>query len=209
MTKQWLSDTAIKHPDLLIIEGTSLGRNEGHSITEEELEATIAERLYAALGLVLVAFSPQNIDRLVTYFKAARKCERQLVIDPYAAAILQAINRPTLPKPDKAHLGVFLPAAMRHSLDKKGELKRVNEFYPYRVYPEKIAENPSSYVLLFRGSMIKDYESMGIQSATRLFYSQWQGYLDQPSDRLRDWCESKRESRLKCTTLQVTQISQT
>ena len=191
MTKQWLSDTAVKAPDLLIIEGTSLGRVEGHSITEEELEAVIAERLNAAPGLVLAAFSPQNIDRLVTFFKAARTCKRQLVIDPYAAAMLQAINRPTLPKPDKTHLGIFLPAAMRHSLDKKGELKRVNEFYPYRVYPEKIAENPNKFVLLFRGSMIKDYERMVIQSATRLFYSQWHGYLDQPSDRLRDWCKSK------------------
>lgn len=191
VTKQWLNDAAIKNPDLLIIEGTSLGRDEGRSITEEALEATIVNRLEDAPSLVLAAFSPQNIDRLVSFYKAARRCGRQLVIDPYAAALLKAINRPSLPKPDKTHLGIFLPASMRRSLDKKGELKLVNELYPYRVYPEKIAESPSKYVLLFRGSMIQDIERMGVLGNTRLFYSQWHGYLDQPSDRLRGWCESK------------------
>lgn len=191
VTKQWLNAAAIKNPDMLIIEGTSLGRDEGRSVTEKALETTIADRLADAPGLVLAAFSPQNIDRLVSFYKAARRCGRQLVIDPYAAALLKAINRPSLPKPDKTHLGIFLPASMRRSLDKKGELKIVNKLYPYRVYPEMIAENPSRYVLLFRGSMIQDVERMGEVGNARLFYSQWPGYLDQPTDRLRGWCESK------------------
>jgi len=191
VTKHWLNSDAIKKPDLLIIEGTSLGRDEGRSVTEEALEATIADRMGDAPGLVLAAFSPQNIDRLVSFYKAARKCGRQLVIDPYAAALLKAINRLSLPKPDKTHLGIFLPASIRRSLDKKGELKIVDELYPYRVYPEKIKENPEKYVLLFRGSMIQDVERMGAIGNARLFYSQWPGYLNQPTDRLRGWCESK------------------
>ena len=190
VTRRWLNDAAVQRPDLLIIEGTSLGRGEGNSITEKRLEGVIADRIKAAPGLVLAAFSPQNIDRLVTFFKASRRCGRQLVIDPYAASLLQAINRPTLPKPSKASLGVFLPAAMRRRLDRKGELQRLDRLYPYRVYPEKIAERPNRYVLLFRGSMIEDYERMGIRDNTRLFYSQWPGYLDQPADRLRVWCQS-------------------
>jgi ribonuclease J len=185
-----LADPAVQRPDLLIIEGTSLGRPDEHAVTEESLEELVADRVEAAPGLVLAAFSPQNIDRPVTFYKATRRRGRQLVIDPYAASLLQSINKPTLPRPNNASLGVFLPAAMRRRLDQKGELQRLDGLYPYRVYPEKIAEHPNRYVLLFRGSMIEDYERIGIRGNTRLFYSQWPGYLDQPNDRIRSWCES-------------------
>jgi ribonuclease J len=35
--------------------------------------------------------------------------------------------------------------------------------------------------------MIEDYERMGMKSNARMFYSQWPGYLNQPTDRLRAW----------------------
>ena len=189
-TRRWLSEPAVQQPDLLIVEGTSLGRPHGEAVSEKSLEALLADQIKAAPGLVLAAFSPQNIDRLVTFYKAARRCGRQLLIDPYAACLLQAINRPTLPKLDKNSLGVFLPAAMRRRLSKNDELKRLDGLYRYRVYPQKIAEHPEKFVLLFRASMIEDLERMELSGPIQLLYSQWAGYLDQPADRIRPWCIS-------------------
>jgi ribonuclease J len=190
-TRRWLSDPAVQQPDLLIIEGTSLGRSDAEGASEQSLEANIADKIKTSPGLVLATFSPQNIDRLVTFYKAARLCGRQLLIDPYAAYLLQAIGRPTLPKLDKTSLGVFLPAAMRRRLSNNHELKRLDGLYPYRVYPERIAAHPEKFVLLFRASMIEDIERIGLDGPIHLIYSQWAGYLDQPTDRLRPWCISK------------------
>ena len=189
-TREWLADTAVQQPDLLLIEGTNLGRHDGVVVSEQTLEAVLSEHINAAPGLILAAFSPQNIDRLVGFYKAARRNGRQMVIDPYAARLLQAINRPTLPKLDKTSLRVFLPAAMRRRLHSKDALKHLDRFYPYRVYPEKIAEHPEKFVLLFRASMIEDIDRMEVPGSIQLFYSQWAGYLDQPSDRIRPWCAS-------------------
>jgi ribonuclease J len=191
-TRRWLSDPAVQQPDLLVIEGTRLGRSDAEDTSEQSLEAIIADKMKASPGLVLATFSPQNIDRLVTFYKAARRCRRQLLIDPYAACLLQAINRPTLPKLDKTSLGVFLPAAMRRRLSTNDELKCLDGLYPYRVYPERIVAHPEKFVLLFRASMIEDIEHMGLDGRPiHLIYSQWAGYLDQPTDRLRPWCISK------------------
>jgi len=68
--------------------------------TEEELEACFIERMRAASGMVLVWCSGQNIDRLVTVYKACRKTRKQFVIDMYTAEILRAIGNPKLPQGD-------------------------------------------------------------------------------------------------------------
>jgi diguanylate cyclase (GGDEF)-like protein len=45
---------------------------------------------HTANGLVLVHTSAQNVDRIVSIFRAARRTGRRLVIDLYAAAILES-----------------------------------------------------------------------------------------------------------------------
>ena len=53
--------------------------------------------------------SAQNIDRLVTVYRAARRANRTLLVDLYTATVAAAIGRATIPQPGFPQLGVYVP----------------------------------------------------------------------------------------------------
>jgi ribonuclease J len=56
--------------------------------SEEDLEAEFVDRFKATTGMALVCCSAQNIDRVVTVYRAAKRTDRTLIIDSYALASL-------------------------------------------------------------------------------------------------------------------------
>ena len=102
--KASLIEAVIQHPppdiDVLLMEGTTIGRTgtgEGF-VTEAELEEQFVQAFEETRGLHLVWTSAQNIDRVVTICRAARKTGRALVIDLYAALVLEATGREKVPQ---------------------------------------------------------------------------------------------------------------
>jgi ribonuclease J len=77
--KSKLFELMLKRPpkniDVMLMEGSSLGRIEGSECfpTEEKLERIFIERFKTTPGIVLVACSAQNIDRVVTIYRAAKQ----------------------------------------------------------------------------------------------------------------------------------------
>ena len=184
--RQLLSEPAIKGVDVLLMEGTHLGR-EGHSIaqTEFSLEDDIAQSVSSTSGLVLACFSGQNIDRVVTFWKASRRAGRTFVADVYLAHILAALNRPSLPRPP-----VFLPAKMKSKLMREQNTSVVMPFRRRRIYPEQIAGRASNLVMMFRTSMMEEFEGLNCLKGGKLIYSQWPGYLDRDRVNIKAWCSS-------------------
>ncbi len=81
------------HPvDLLLIEGTLLGRDRSEGVSEYELEREITEQVAKCEGLVLASFSPQHVDRLVSFIRAAQRTHRTLVVDVYSAYVMHLIR---------------------------------------------------------------------------------------------------------------------
>jgi ribonuclease J len=106
-----------KNVDVMLMEGSSLGRlgeSEGFP-TEDALERIFVERFTMTPGIVLVACSAQNIDRIVTIYRAAKRTGRTLVIDAYAAEVLKATGNDNIPKPVQGwpNLAVFIPQWQR------------------------------------------------------------------------------------------------
>lgn len=96
----------------LLMEGTSIGRPEGQEIrypAETQLEAEMVSVFRDTAGLAMVHASAQNIDRVVTLYRAARKADRELVIDLYAAAILEATGNANLPQSDWNGIRLYVP----------------------------------------------------------------------------------------------------
>ena len=88
--------------DALLMEGTTAtrqGTDKGFD-TETDLESRLAEICRTTPGIVLLWCSGQNIDRLVTAFRAAKRSGRQLVLDMYTAHILDATGNPNVPHAD-------------------------------------------------------------------------------------------------------------
>ena len=178
-----LEEPRIKGVDVLLVEGTHLSRNPASAKTESALEDDIVSAISKTPGIVLACFSPQNIDRFVTFWKAAGRSGRTFVADAYLANILHALNRPSLPKPQ-----VFLPKGMRTKLIRDNEAAIVNPFYSRRIYPETIQERANELVLLFRPTMISELKALKCLTEGRLIYSQWPCYLERDNHRLKNFC---------------------
>jgi ribonuclease J len=154
--------------DVLLMEGTNLGRR-SRSIaveTEDDLERRIAKRLGTCDGLVLAYAAGQNIDRLVTFYRAALRSGRGLVLDAYAAHVLAALGRSSLPSIDAPRVRVFLPAAQRRRIVQGGHFDVVSAFRHKRIYAEELARDGKRWIMLFRDSMRRDIEALAPSRAT-------------------------------------------
>ena len=185
-----------KNIDVMLMEGSSLGRiggSEGFP-TEEALERMFIERFKTTPGIVLVASSAQNIDRVVTIYRAAKQTGRTLVVDAYAAEVLKATGYDSIPQPvcGWPNLAVFIPQAQRVHLVKKNIASIVDGYRGFRLWPEQLAEQAPRSVLLFRGWMLKDLERAGALGGARVIWSQWDGYLKEGSGaQLKADCEAR------------------
>jgi ribonuclease J len=182
--KRLLAEPSIKGVDVMLMEGTHLGRKgRAEAQTEVSLEDDIVQSISNTTGLVLACFSGQNIDRVVTFWKAARRAGRTFVADAYLAHILQSLDRPTLPRPT-----VFLPRRMKSKLLRESNTSVVLPFRRRRIYPEQIADKAGNLVMMFRSSMMEEFESLACLKGGKLIYSQWPGYLERDRVNLREWC---------------------
>lgn len=171
--------------DLMLMEGSSLGRIDDTAKfpSEDELEQVFAERFGATAGAVLIACSAQNIDRVVTIYRAARRTGRQLVVDAYAAEILKATGYHSIPKPadDWSDVTVFIPQAQRRSLVRKGIAHLVDAYKGRRIWPENLASHAARSVFLIRPWMLGELCERGVLGGARVIWSQWEGYLNNGS----------------------------
>ena len=165
--------------DVLLMEGTTIkrtGTNEGFP-TEADLEAEMVSLFRTTPGMPLVWCSGQNIDRLVTVFRAAKRSGRQLILDMYAAHILAATENPRLPQANWKETRVFLPWSQKQRIIRDRSFDIANRYKFDRVYPEQLAGAASQSVLLFRPSMRIDLEKADCLGGACLVYSMWDGYL--------------------------------
>ncbi len=187
-----LIESGPKDVDVLLMEGTNIGRelNAEGPVTEEELEKDVQSVLEKTKGLTLSWFSGQNIDRFVTFYKAAKRSNRTMIVDLYIAHILDAIGNPSIPSPKKSDLRVFLPSRMRRKIIREKNFDLVSPYYDRRIYPDEIKDNVENYLMTFRPVMCTDLEKADCLTNVCLIYSMWTGYLEQGKDDIRDWCKA-------------------
>jgi ribonuclease J len=187
--KSKLFELMVKKPpkniDVMLMEGSSLGRlADGESFpTEQELERIFIERFKTTGGMVLVACSPQNIDRVVTIYRAAKQTGRTLIVDAYAAEVLKATGYDSIPKPERGwpNIAVFIPQRQRVHLKRKNIAPLVDSYRSFRLWPEKLAEHAPRSVMLFRPWMFSDMDRAKALTGAMVIWSQWEGYLKEGS----------------------------
>ena len=191
--KHSLFETLIGDPppdvNVLLLEGTHVRPDgDGGSTSEESLERELTRSFRSTDGLALVCYSPQNIDRLVTVYKAARRAERRLVLDLYAATMARATGNPRIPQADWDDVLVYVPLSQRVKVKQSGEFERTLAIRQSRVFPEQLADRAANLVMTFRGSMASELARAGCLIGAHCFWSMWPGYLDGRScARMREW----------------------
>ncbi len=175
---------AKKESDLLMIEGTTLGRAGESEQTEEELEAEFTKIIKAGKGAVLCQPSSQNIDRVISFYNAARACGKLFVMDIYTASVLSELKKLTrddLPVPSiwRPDVRVYHPLLLTRKMKKLLGGKCSGKFRTHTISVKKIRRNQKRIVMLIRPSVLSDLKLMGFRDGT-LVYSQWQAYRDKP-----------------------------
>lgn len=176
--------------DVLLMEGTTIGRvdTETGFETESELEERFVDLFNQTPGMPLVWCSGQNIDGLVTIFRACKKTNRQFIVDMYTAEILRATGNANLPQAGWEGIKVFLPTSQKMQIVQKQEFELANRYKNSRIYPEELASAAARSVMLFRPSMMRDVDRAKCIAGSRLIFSMWSGYLQQEKTRpLFDW----------------------
>jgi ribonuclease J len=179
--------------DALVVEGSSLSRLDADESfpTESEVEARFADAFRQTSGLVLVHTSVQNVDRIVSIFRAAKRTGRTLVIDLYAAAVLEATGNANLPQSHWDGIALFVPHAQRLHIKKNTLFDLLSKHSNNRVFEGDLNRAPDRYALLFRPLHRKDLERASCLAGAHYIYSQWEGYWDQGKyDNLRRWIAS-------------------
>ena len=116
-----LKALAGKTIDALILEGTMLSNITGEVKTEGDLEEEMVNLLQGNDSIALTYVSAHNIDRLVTFYRAAKRSNRLFVVDVYTANVLELFgNYAGIPYPssDFDKLKVFYPRGLTSKLVK-------------------------------------------------------------------------------------------
>lgn len=172
-------EAARKIPDILLIEGSMLGRLDEEIMTEANLEDAIVDRIKDTNSPLLFQCSSQNIDRLVSFYRAALRLKRLFIVDIYTANVLydlrQLGNNLPFPSPEYSNIKVFFPRRLtRKIFDEIGE-EYARRFSKFHISREQLKEEQSRIVMACRPSMRSDIERCGLHDGVFL-YSLWNGY---------------------------------
>lgn len=182
LTEKLIADPP-RNVDILLMEGTCVGREDKTFETEDDLVPQFVGHFRQTPGMPLVWCSGQNLDRIVTIWKACRKADRQFIIDMYTAEMLRATGNERMPQADWDGIRVFLPNTQRWRIKNEEAFHVSDSYKPDRIYWNQLSGAAPNSVMLFRPSMVRDLERAGCLKDACMICSEWAGYLEKESNR--------------------------
>jgi len=167
--------------DYLLMEGSMMGRGEGLYPDEDAVEETLFGLFQSQSSLAYVFISSQNLDRLVSIYRAARRSGKVLVIDLYTAFVLDKLSIISSSIPQFSWEGVRVLFSHYHAQKLADEDKEL--LYKYvrsKIEFTEISANTKDKVLVakdnryFRGVITK----LKQEGDAFAVYSMWHGYLE-------------------------------
>lgn len=181
--KCFLDDTP-KNADALILEGTTLGRENFEAKAEWQLEDEIVNLVKDSGRMVLFTCSGQNIDRLVGFYRASLRTDRILVIDPYTAIILDTLKDfASIPYPSAnfRNLRVLFSSRISSRLKKMFGEEILWRFKSFKITRQEISNSPQKVIMMVRTSMMRELNRIENMENALFIYSMWKGYLEDKS----------------------------
>ena len=191
-----------KQADVLFTEGSMVARSDEKTITEDALENAIIDELRGKSGITLFQSSSQNIDRIVSFYKAALRLGKTFVVDVYTANVLHELHAlgNKIPYPSYDKMKVFYPRWLTQKVFNEIGAEYAKRFSAYRISREQIAAQQNEIVMLVRPSMqnSSDLGRCNLSGGT-FIYSMWQGYRDRDyQQKFEKWLSEK---SFNCTFL--------
>ncbi|HPM11041.1 MAG TPA: MBL fold metallo-hydrolase [Paludibacter sp.] len=185
-------DNPPKDIDCLLMEGSMLGRSEQLYNNEKEIESRIVDILKENSTVTFLSASSQNIDRLVSAYRACLKTDSIFVIDLYTAFILDKLNKISkgIPRFDWKNIRVKF---LKYHADvlAKNNLKDLLYLYNERkIDMDEINDKKDRILMLARDNSVFPLILNKIDSTkgAKIIYSMWNGYL---TDEFKHFCNEK------------------
>lgn len=177
---KWFTHNAPKDVDCLLLEGTSVGRSSHNFQSEKEIEEKLIELFNEQGKINLIYSSGQNIDRLVSVYKACIRTKKIMVVDVYVAIVLKELSKfAELPYPSKKYpdIKVIFPKYVSRKLTQQGKENMLYQFRSKKITKGEISKKPENYVILVRPSLKEYLEGIANLTGGNFIYSLWEGYL--------------------------------
>ena len=182
-----LFENLVKRPipriDIMFLEGTMMHRNNDLFPDEEAVEKKIVEVISQQKNISFILSSSQNIDRIVSAYRACKRTGKILVIDIYTAWVLEQVRQTTenTPAMDWPEIRVFATHSQDERLkanpDYFGDFRK--RLYCHRVKREELHATPESFLYFGKMSSFRLIDEFKNAAApVNVIYSQWLGYLD-------------------------------
>ena len=180
--KSKVYDRIIENPppniDMLFMEGTMMERTNHLYPTESAVEEAMLNIIKAQKNVSFVISSAQNIDRIVSVYRACKKANKYLVVDVYSAWVLDMVRKQSesIPHIELEKVRVY---------DHPGQLEKLKDksFDEFRSRIEKnrlgdlIFKKPSDFVYFVRCPSENLIDKLRHHGLINIIYSQWEGYL--------------------------------
>src|SRR4030067_2958171 len=203
--KSRLFELLLKDPpkvDVLLMEVTLLGEgSEERVVSEYELEKKFVKLIKETSGIVLVTTGSQNIDRLVSIFKAAKQTKRMLIIDFYIAEVLERLKKyARLPQASWPKIRVCYPQRIADRFERIGLEDILSRHRKNGIKWTRLREIEEKVVMLIRSGFLWDLKTFLDLKGGTWIYSMWHGYLDQ-SETLRNLRKYLKENDVRIEEL--------
>ncbi|RLC63432.1 MAG: hypothetical protein DRI01_05210 [Chloroflexi bacterium] len=165
----------------LVMEGTMLGREKGLYQDEIAVEKAIYDLIVGKSSYIFVFCSSQNVDRLVSIYRATKRAGALLVIDLYTAFVLDKLRQISgkIPQFDWSSVRVLYSYSQAQKLATYDK-SLLYKYKKAKVSLEEIRRSPENMVLLCKdNSYFKVMlRHLGDLSDAKAIYSMWHGYLE-------------------------------
>jgi len=171
-TEKFVQRCAESDLDLLLCEGTRVDASP--SITEYDVEGKIAEIVNNTKGLAICGYPIRDLDRLLSFYIAAKNTSRDLVIDMKQAYLLKLFNesenlRGKYPSPTDKNIKIYIQRGSWGLIDKDlnkftekqlladyGTWQREFLDYPNAIDYRDIAKNQKQYMFFCSDFRLQD-----------------------------------------------------
>lgn len=183
-------------PDVLVVEGTRIGRSLDTVVTEEDVAARAHDIIENSAGrLVIADFAGRQLERLSAFLSIAQDLGRRLLISTKDAHLIEAVSLtdPSYRLLDEFGIGIY---ADPRATEQKWEQSLRCRLAPMLVQPGEVAADAGAFILAFSLWDMPEMLDLACDSAVYV-YSSSEAYGEDSRLKLYqlwNWC---RELRLE------------
>jgi len=177
--------------DCLLMEGSALGREDVQYKAEGDVENRLEEILRERKNITFLFASSQNIDRIVSAYRACLKTDSIFVIDIYTAFILDKLKKVSdrIPQFNWKNVRVKFLNAHAKALERAGHIDLLYTYNKRKIEMPEINKDKNRILMLARDNSVFPLLLNKIKdvAGAKIAYSMWDGYL---SEGFRAFCKS-------------------